>query len=257
MLILLPPSEGKSVPRRGRRLDLDQLSFAELTPARRQVIEALVDLCTGERDRAQAVLGLSPGLADEVRRDAGLLSAATAPASRIYTGVLYEALGLATLSSAGRRRASSRLLVVSSVFGLLRPGDRIPSYRLSGDVSLPGLGTVASLWRGVLDTVLRPAAQQQLVVDLRSTTYAGFWRPAPAQAERVVRVRVLHETAGRRTIVSHVNKATKGRLVRGLLEDGAAPRSPAAFADALSAQGWRVEPTPDRPGSVDVVVSEL
>ncbi len=42
MLILLPPSEGKTAPRRGNRLDLDRLSFPGLTHARREMLDALV-----------------------------------------------------------------------------------------------------------------------------------------------------------------------------------------------------------------------
>ena len=86
-----------------------------------------------------------------------------------------------------------------------------------------------------------PQAAGGLVVDLRSTTYAGFWRPRPDLARRVVTVRVLHETGGRRTVVSHFNKATKGRLVRDLLDDGANPGSVRAFAAALDRLGWHVE----------------
>ena len=54
-------------------------------------------------------------------------------------------------------------------------------------------------------------------------------------------VRVLHETDGRRQVVSHFNKATKGRLVRALLEDGRDPRSPTRLADVLRDLGWVVE----------------
>ena len=52
-----------------------------------------------------------------------------------------------TLSPAARRRATARVAVTSSLFGIVRPGDRIPAYRLSGDAVLPGLGTVSGVWR--------------------------------------------------------------------------------------------------------------
>ncbi len=42
-------------------------------------------------------------------------------------------------------------------------------------------------------------------------------------------------------MVSHFNKATKGRLTRALLEDGRTPRRPAALADLLRDLGWKVE----------------
>ncbi|HWU22019.1 MAG TPA: peroxide stress protein YaaA, partial [Nocardioides sp.] len=130
MLILLPPSEGKASPRRGAPLDLDSLALPELTPAREKVLEALVALCRDEPARAAEVLGLSAGQADLVEHNAGLRSAPTARADRIYSGVLYDALDVATLSAGAKRRACSRLAVTSSLFGLVRLADRIPPYRL-------------------------------------------------------------------------------------------------------------------------------
>ena len=71
--------------------------------------------------------------------------------------------------------------------------------------------------------------------------YAAFWRPPAELARRVATVRVLHEVAGKRQVVSHFNKATKGRIVRALLEDGANPRTPARLAETLRDLGWTVE----------------
>ncbi len=98
-----------------------------------------------------------------------------------------------------------------------------------------------------------------LLVDLRSSTYAAFWRPGPELARRVATVRVLQETNGKRSIVSHFNKATKGRIVRALLEDGANPRTPVALAHTMTRLGWTVEVgEPQRGGTVlDVVVTNL
>jgi uncharacterized protein len=256
VLILLPPSEGKAEPRRGKPLDLGTGALAR---ARHDVLDALVKLCRGPEDLAVRTLGLSAGQADDVRRNARLPELPTAPAERIYAGVLYEALGLTTLGGHAHRRALARVAIVSSLYGVVRPHERIAPYRLAGGVTLPGLGGVAAHWRAHLDPVVVDLAGRGLVVDLRSSAYAAFWRPRPDLLRRVVTVRVLHETGGRRQVVSHFNKATKGRLVRALLEDGRDPRTPEAFARVLSDLGWRVE---QRAGSkhgaqLDVVVSEL
>ena len=149
------------------------------------------------------------------------------------------------------------MAVASALFGLVRLGDRIPSYRLSGSTTLPGIGTLASAWRGPLGEVLDGRGGRGLVVDLRSGTYAGFWRPPPGSRTNVVSVRVLQDNAGVRTVVSHFNKATKGRLVASLLEDGANPGSPRALATTLTRLGWYVEPDPRDPRTLDVVVAEL
>ncbi|MBE7325263.1 peroxide stress protein YaaA [Nocardioides sp. Y6] len=259
MLILLPPSEGKTAPRRGKALDLAALSFPTLTETRARVLSHLVDLCRDDPTKAAETLGLGPKQLDLVERNADLLVAPTARADAVYTGVLYDALDAASLSSAAKRRATSRVAVASALFGLLSPADRIPAYRLSGDATLPGLGGLAAQWRPVLGEAVAERVGGGLLVDLRSGMYANLWRPAPADAGRVAGVRVLHEHAGKRKVVSHFNKATKGRIVRALLEAGATPRTPAALAEALRDLGWHVEV--GEPGArgteLDVVVTEV
>ena len=261
MLILLPPSEGKRAPARGAALDLGSLSFPVLEEARAEVLDALVALCSSAtpqgRTHAADVLGLGPTQGDEVDRNAGLATAPTARADRVYAGVLYEALDLGSLPGAARRRATGRLAVTSALFGLVRLSDRIPAYRLSGQVSLPGVGPVARHWSRQLAPAVEEAAGNGLVVDLRSSLYLPFWRPPRAMAERVVTVRVLHEVGGQRKVVSHFNKATKGRLVRDLLVDGSTPQRPARLADLLRSLGWEVETAEGRPTQLDVVVPTL
>lgn len=263
MLILLPPSEGKSAPRRGKRLALGALDFPDLTEARETVLAALVELCAGttEEDLAHAsrVLGLGVTQSDQVRRNAGLLTAPTARADRVYSGVLYDALDLASLEPAARRRATRWLVTMSSLYGVVRPSDPIASYRLSGDTVLPGVGTVSTYWRRHLGPALLEAAGTGLVVDLRSSTYTAFWKPPAELTAQVATVRVLHEVDGRRQVVSHFNKATKGRIVRALLADGAAPRTPDQLVGHLEHLGWTVEPQPPTAAGqqLDVVVEEI
>ncbi|QLQ10961.1 MAG: peroxide stress protein YaaA [Nocardioidaceae bacterium] len=256
MLILLPPSEGKTAPRRGSPLDLATLTFPALTGAREKVIDALENLCSGDQARAIRTLGLGKTQSAEIARNLDLREAPTARADRIYTGVLYDALEFATLSASAKRRATSWVLIASSVFGFLRPSDRIPAYRLSGDVPLPGIGTVSTYWNAQLDDAAAEALGSGVALDLRSSTYASFWRPSRELSNRVVSVRVLHEHQGARKVVSHFNKATKGRLVRQLLTEGSAVGSVRALREQLGDLGWEVEDGP-KPGVLDVVVDEL
>ena len=258
MLILLPPSEGKTAPRRGAPLDLAGLSSPVLTPAREAVLDALVTLCSGDVAAAAEVLGVGRTQHDLVTANAALRSAPTARADRVYSGVLYDALDAATLSTSAKRRAAARVATTSALLGLVRPGDRIPAYRLSGDAVLPGLGPVAATWRAHLGPAVEEALGGGLLVDLRSTSYAAFWRPPADLSRRTATVRVLHEHGGQRKVVSHFNKATKGRIVRAVLEDGGDPRTPAGLASQLRDLGWFVEEHPEKAGTrLDVVVEEL
>jgi uncharacterized protein len=251
VLIQLPPSEGKAAARRGRPLDHGALDFPALTGPRERVLDALVELCEGDQEVAAKTLGIGTTQLDLVDLNRRLRTAPTQRADQVYTGVLYDALAIATLTPAAKRRATARLAITSSLFGLVRPSDRIPAYRLSGDATLPGLGGVAATWRDHLGPVITDAVGSGLLVDLRSGTYVSFWRPAGV---RSATVRVLHEHLGTRKVVSHFNKATKGRIVRALLESGADPRTPAKLADTLRDLGWVVE---EDGGRLDVVVSDL
>ncbi|MEV5143696.1 peroxide stress protein YaaA [Streptomyces sp. NPDC052727] len=259
MLVLLPPSEGKANSGEGAPLQLESLSLPGLTAARDAVVGELVELCSGDEEKAREVLGLSEGLRGEVVKNAGLGTAGARPAGEIYTGVLYDALGLATLDAAARRRAADSLLVFSGLWGAVRVTDRIPSYRCSMGVRLPGLGALAGHWRAPMAEVLPEAAADGLVLDLRSSAYAAAWRPKGEVAGRTATVRVLH--APTRKVVSHFNKATKGRIVRSLLTAGAAPKDPAELVGALRELGYVVEAeAPGRAGkawALDVLVDEI
>ncbi|POX48051.1 peroxide stress protein YaaA [Streptomyces sp. Ru72] len=265
MLVLLPPSEGKAPSGRGAPLKLESLSLPGLTAAREAVLDELVELCSGDDDKAREVLGLSEGLRGEVAKNAGLRSAGARPAGEIYTGVLYDALDLASLDAAAKRRAARSLLVFSGLWGAVRVTDRIPSYRCSMGVKLPGLGALGSYWRTPMASALPEAAGDGLVLDLRSSAYAAAWKPKGEVAGRTATVRVLHSQVvngvEKRSVVSHFNKATKGRIVRALLAAGAAPKDPAELVKALRDLGYTVEAeTPGRTGkawSLDVVVTEI
>jgi len=260
VLILLPPSEGKASPAAGPRLRLSGLSFAGLTPARESVADALVALCAGPPARARRTLGISARQDDELERNRALMSSPVAPASEIYIGVLYDALGLQTLPPRAARRAAGDIAIASALFGLLRVTDRIPAYRLSADTSLPKVGRLAAVWRDGVSHAIAQSAGRGIVLDLRSSAYIGLG-PVPAElAERTAVARVLQERGGRRTVVSHHNKATKGRLVRALLSE-ARPRTVPGLADALGAAGYHVELQPPvksgQPWTIDVVVRDV
>jgi cytoplasmic iron level regulating protein YaaA (DUF328/UPF0246 family) len=235
------------------------LSLPGLAGARAVVLEELVELCSGDEEKAREVLGLSEGLRGEVAKNARLRTAGARPAGEIYTGVLYDALGLSTLDAAARRRAARTLLVFSGLWGAVRVSDRIPSYRCSMGVRLPGIGALAAHWRAAMADVLPEAAGDGLVLDLRSSAYAAAWKPKGEVAGRTASVRVLH--APTRKVVSHFNKATKGHIVRSLLTEGAEPGTPAELVTALRDLGYVVEAeAPGKAGrawSLDVLVDEI
>lgn len=236
MIVLLPPSETKRAGGDGPPLALGDLSWPELGPLRTELVTELVDLAADPPQCRQA-LGLSPAQDAEIERNAALRNAPTLPALQRYTGVLYDALDVESLRAAAATRARARLAVGSALFGLLRADDPIPAYRLSAGSKLPGKPGLRARWRPVLEPVLAEVAGRELVVDLRSGAYVGLGR-----VDAAVTVDVLAEHPdGRRTTVSHFNKAHKGRLARALASAASEPDDAAAVAAIARRAGMRVE----------------
>ena len=234
MLILLPPSEGKTAPSEGAPVDLDALAFPRLTKTRERLLAVLSRLTL---PRALKYLDISAGLAEEAERNVTLLSAPAAPAHEVYTGVLYEHLGLGSLPG-------DRVLIASALWGFVRPSDRIPAYRLSMGSTLPRIPSLPALWR---DPLRRAVPDEGLIVDMRSGSYSAAWKPKRAT---VVGVRAF--TGGK--VVSHMVKATRGDVARVLLASGSTPSSPEDVASLVRASGLTVELTGSgRSWSVDVI----
>jgi cytoplasmic iron level regulating protein YaaA (DUF328/UPF0246 family) len=246
VLILLPPSEGKASE--GSGSPVGDLSFPTLGRARKRVLTALIR--ASKRRDALDVLGLTPGLAGELAKNAALKTAPTLPAADLYTGVLYDNLALNTLEGEPRRRAEESVLIFSGLWGVVRTTDQIPPYRLSMGVSLPPLGGLAAFWRPQITKELDRLPG--LVVDLRSATYAGAWQAGARSAT----VRVFRDGK----VVSHMAKATRGEIARALLRQDASPSTPDELAKTLDALGYTVELAEPvragRPWTLDVHVAE-
>ncbi len=261
MQIFLPPSEGKTAPTSGQKLDIARLSFAGLEKARLQVIDCLQRMCNDDPQAAMNALKLSPRQQSEVSANASLTHAPVAEAWQVYSGVLYQEFDIGVMSAKMRDVAHSRLVIFSGLWGILRPNDRIPAYRCAATAQLPDLfgqrsGTVGAYWRKHLKTYLRQAIGDEFVLDLRSTPYVKMWQPGGEYASvRVLQERIV-DGVTRRSVVSHFNKATKGRIVADLMTADAQPATMAAAVETLRDLKYRAEADEDA-RRIDVIVDTV
>jgi cytoplasmic iron level regulating protein YaaA (DUF328/UPF0246 family) len=213
--ILLPPSEGKTFPSSGPVLNLQQLSYPELTAARCQVLEALIEVSA--RDDAAEILKVGKRIMPEVVAQRDIIDMPCAPAREIYTGVLYQAAQL---------HSNDDVMIFSGLFGVTTAEDLIPAYRLSMNTSLPRIGSLKTFWRRELAKAGfdRTNANKQhcdiaskhidsdtiTTVDMRSGGYQvtaawGQWWD----------LRVLDS---RGKVITHAAKHYRGLLTRALLD---------------------------------------
>ena len=138
------------------------------------------------------------------------------PAIDLYSGVLYQFLDFRTLPESAQKRGDSEIFIFSDLFGVLRPSNVIPVHPKKIKIS-----TKSRKWSDLLPDLLNPL-ERELVVDCRSSTYKGFWRPNPAIT---VAVRVFQESKDQRSVITHMSKKYRGELARLLLQNQA-PKNP-------------------------------
>ncbi len=179
MLILLPPSEGKNEGAHEQVLSLAKLSFSKYL--------------TDSRVRAVTESKLKAA------------KAKTSAAIDIYSGVLYQSLDYSSLSARARKRADKEIVIISALFGALRPQDQILTYKMK---------IKSSLWKVAVSQALE-SLNSDLIIDCRSSTYAGVWTPDPS---KTVAVRVFQVKKGKRSVITHMSKKYRGEFTQILLK---------------------------------------
>ena len=242
MLIILPPSETKRPPPEGGSpLDLDRLSFPSLTAMRERVMDALV--ATSQRPDALRRLFVGPSLAGDVARNEHLRDLPTRSAIDTYAGPLYEGLDPGSWSAQAKRGAARQLVVVSALWGAVRPADRIPPYRLNVCARLVGTDRLEPAWRGILPPILTDAAVRRgPVLDLRSRAYQAVGRPTGLD-DQTVTLRIRPAPGGPAHIGDVIAKRVRGEAASHLLSSAADPEEPLEIADLLATR-WSLEVDP-------------
>jgi len=226
--ILLPPAEGKKSGGNPFAPDMfDYRSsntfnyFHELNPERRTLIKTL-QKAIQEGEDLEGLFGVqgSP-LEEAVQANLDIFNAPLMSALDRYSpGVMFKAMDFAGLPTGAQRRLLEQGIIFSGLFGLLRPDDLIPNYRLRMDATLPGIGKVCQYWRSLLSPALNRALEGRFVWNLLSGVYQDAWEDDHTYAAMVL-VRFFKEVDGERKVVSHGVKPLRGRLVNFIVRETA------------------------------------
>ena len=140
------------------------------------------------------------------------------------------------------------MLIASALWGVVRPGDRIPYYRLSAKAKLDGIGGLAAFWRPALAEALPDKRRATLVVDMRSGAYAAAWKPKRAT---LLAVRAFSESGGQAQTGQPHGEGGPRRSRPGAAGGEEPAEDPRGRATLAEAAGFTVELTP---GHLDVIV---
>lgn len=220
MLIVLSPA---------KRLDFSEVEGVDATRARFH--EETTSLIKTARRQTQADLRRLMSISDDLAKlnqarfrafdpeayDDGV-QAAFAFAGDVYQGLMARDLGKADL-----KWAQEHLRILSGLYGLLRPLDRIQPYRLEMSTRLKTRrgSSLYDFWGDRISKQLNADADghpDQTLVNLASQEYFGAV-DARALKLRVVTPHFYEDKAGDRRIISFFAKKARGTMARFAIDE--------------------------------------
>ena len=219
-LILLPPSEGKSSGGHGPSINLPSLSFDQLNPTRVLMMKALVQL-SGKPRVAQKLLGVKGSALEKARADnVAVSNSPTALAIERYTGVMYDSIDHVSLDDSAKKVFGENTIIMSGLFGVLRPFDFIPSYKLKMGAKLRRNTACSTIWKPLVTKVLAEITAGRVVWDLLPREHLAAWDHSKIAVRNRFTVKFLEANAdGQLRTVNHWSKLLKGALIRHLVSN--------------------------------------
>ncbi len=216
-VILLPPSEGKTEGGDGPPMDWGSGRFGSLHEQRLAVRDGALRALRRTAD-AGKLLGVKGAHLDRALAEWRDIDASpTMPAAHRYSGVVWGGLDLASLPPASRRRAMSRIVVPSGLWGLVAADDAIPAYRLKMGARVGRLGLLSSWWRPAVSAALATRAGRGAVIDLLPQEHAAAIDATVLRPGALVRVDIVDDGPDGRRSVGHAGKQIKGCLARAIV----------------------------------------
>lgn len=132
-----------------------------------------------------------------------------------FNGDVYEGLDARSLDEPALRWANEHLRILSGLYGLLRPLDRLQAYRLEMGRPLATArgGTLYAFWGDQIATAIQRLGPGQPVVNLASQEYARAMR-RPALQRPVIEPVFEEVRSGKAKVISFFAKRARGLMAR-------------------------------------------
>ncbi len=225
--ILLAPSEGKTSGGNPFAPDMFDYRtantfnyFKVLNPERRTLIDALHLALRDEKGDFEKLLGVnSDELQVAIDVDLNIYGAPLMSAlDRYDPGVLYQATDFQGLPTGAQRRLLEEGIIFSGLFGLLRPDDLIPEYRLPMDADVPGIGSVSAYWKDILSRELNETLADRFVWNLLPETHEKAWTDDHTY-EAMVRIEFMRKVKGELIAATQDIRPLRGKVVNFIVQE--------------------------------------
>ena len=202
MLILIPPSEGKT------KIKSTGVKFNKTNFIFRNEVKIIVDLLENLSELGEdisSIYGTSIEKSELFhRQNQDVFNSRCAKAIERYTGVVYEHINWATLNPKAQQYMEKHVRIFSGLFGMITPETLIPNYKLKMNVL-----SLQYHWNPILTKTLE---KEKMIFDLLPQVHRKAYKPN----KNVFKVDFIVKNKGKKTAAGHYGKAVKGKFIRFL-----------------------------------------
>lgn len=229
MLFILAPSKTMDYAR--ATIKGDKLTVPEF----REDAERIAQVIKNTKDLS-SLMKMSPALAEETRKKYETWGEKTAPAIYSYVGDVYKGFYAKTLTTEDVRWAQKHLRIMSGLYGILRPLDKISQYRLEmkASLSVDNKKDLYEFWGSRLAKNADAATDDGIICILSSSEYA---QPVTRFSKSMILTPVFYDNKPNGTVgtVPIYSKMMRGVLARWVIDNRV---KTAEELKAFAAQGY-------------------
>lgn len=202
----------------------------------------------------QKAMQLSPAMASKTKEllQSWQPGAPTLPALDIFLGDIYSGLQVQTFSQQDRNYANDHLLILSGLYGVLKPLDEIHPYRLEMGYKLPDYPSLYAFWGSV---IARQLPNDQPIINLSAVEYTKALFPHLKDATIITpKFLTISPKTGEPTFVTVHTKIARGAFARWLIQERI---EDLAELKAFNDLGYRYTAAPSSPEEPVFVAKEF
>jgi len=203
MLILIPPSEGKSSQNTVNK------KFSETNYIFKEQIKKIVSiLCKLDDDKIISIYGTTLDKAKKIHENnLNIFDKECSTAIQRYTGIVFKNIDWNSLNLTSKNYLNKNLRILSGFFGILKPDNLIPNYKLKmNTLSLTGF------WKNDISNHLK---NEEFILDLLPATH----RKTLNAGKNIVAINFIINKSGKLIQSAHSGKVVKGKFIRFLAQN--------------------------------------
>lgn len=214
--ILLPPSEGKNKGGNIQENFYDHVSFKELNNHRKEIINKLLSsMATMSESKLEKLFDVTGyRVVETVEKNSTIEKAPLMKAIDRYSGVMFKSINYPNLPKNMQKRFDEKILFIDAIFGLLKPTDLIPDYKLKINGKLEDFD-ITRFWTIIISKTLEKEAKNKLIIDILPQAHR-----AAINFDQLNYVTIEFCETKKDKIISsgHASKKLKGEIIRYILQ---------------------------------------